>query len=43
MSQTDPMELIWENLETARFICDSHWQKIAQDEEVAQESKIEVL
>lgn len=35
--------MIWENLETARHICDSHWQEIAHDESVEQEHKLEVL
>ncbi len=37
------MSLIWENLETARFILDNHWKEVCQDEKVPQSDKVELL
>ena len=37
------MNLIWENLETARYICDEHWKVISLNENICQSIKHEVL
>lgn len=37
------MNLIWSNLEVARFICDEQWKKICTDAEVKPQTKMECL